>query len=283
MTTTNSAATNGAATNGATTARRAQRSAPVQLLGRLGLSAYGVVHLVIAYLAIRLAVTGGDQEAGKSGALRTLAQQPGGRIVLWAIAIGLAVLALWQLAEAVWGYPGIRSVRRRAVKRVANAGEAVAFVALAVSAGKLAYGGSSDTSHTQKAVTERVLALPYGQVLVGAVGVAVCVIAGFVVHRGWSRRFTEDLDLAAASPTAARTAIRLGQIGYSALGVAYAVVGALVVVVAIRHDPSRPVGLDAALQTLAGQPYGTFLLCLVAAGLVAFGAYCLLDARYRKP
>jgi hypothetical protein len=131
-------------------------------------------------------------------------------------------------------------------------------------------------------VTARVLAMPLGFLLVGGVGVAVIGIAVGLAYRGWKRKFTEDLDFTGASLTSVRAAVRLGQVGYVALGVAYGTVGVLVVVAAATHDPNQPVGLDAGLKTLAEQPYGKVLLAIVAVGLACFGLYCVLDARYRK-
>jgi Domain of Unknown Function (DUF1206) len=158
----------------------------------------------------------------------------------------------------------------------------VVFGVLAVSAGKLATGGGTGSSGKQEAFTARVLALPLGQVLVAAVGVALVAVGGVLVYRGVRKKFTEDLDLSAASPTARTAAIRLGQAGYPALGIAYGIIGLLIVSMALTYRPDKTVGFDAALTTLATQTYGTALLLLVAAGLACFEVYCLFDARYRR-
>ena len=114
------------------------------------------------------------------------------------------------------------------------------------------------------------------------VGLGIVAIAAYLVHRGMARRFVEDLNLAGAEPHARDAAIRFGQVGWSALGVAYWIVGLLITYSAVSYDPDRATGMDTALKTLAGQPYGTVLLLLVAAGLACFGTYCLFDARYRR-
>jgi len=253
-----------------------------QLLGRVGLAAYGLVHFTIAYLAARVAVGAGGAKADKGGALQTLAAQSGGRALLWAATVGLAMLVLWQLGEAAVGLRWVRPHNKRTRKRIVSAVEAVVFGVLAVSAGKIAAGGGSGSSEKQEAFTARVLALPLGQVLVGAVGVAVIGVAGAVAYSGVRKKFVEDLDLSTASPIAHTVAVRLGQAGYPALGVAYAIIGLLIVSMAVTYRPDKAVGLDAALTTLAAQTYGTALLLLVAAGLACFGLYCLFDARYRR-
>jgi hypothetical protein len=253
-----------------------------QLLGRVGLAAYGLVHFTIAYLAARVALGAGGATADKGGALATLAAQPGGRALLWAVTVGLAMLVLWRLGEAAVGLRWVQPRNKRTRKRIQSAATAVVFGFLAVSAGKLAAGGGAGSDNQQEAFTARVLALPLGQVLVGAVGVAVIAVAGLEIYRGARKKFVEDLDLSTASPTARTVAIRLGQVGYPAIGVAYGIIGALIISMAVTYRPDKKVGLDAALTTLAAQTYGTALLLIVAAGLACFGVYCLFDARYRR-
>jgi hypothetical protein len=253
-----------------------------QLLGRVGLAAYGLVHFTIAYLAARVALGAGGATADKGGALATLVAQPGGRALLWAVTVGLAMLVLWRLGEAAVGLRWVQPRNKRTRKRVESAATAVVFGLLAVSAGKLAAGAGASSDNQQEAFTARVLALPLGQLLVGAVGVALIAVAGYEIYRGVRKKFVEDLDLSTASPTARTVAVRLGQVGYPAIGVAYGIIGALIISMAVTYRPDKKVGLDAALTTLAAQTYGTALLLIVAAGLACFGLYCLFDARYRR-
>jgi hypothetical protein len=263
-------------------ARNTTENRYFQLLGRVGLAAYGLVHFTIAYLAARVAFGADGATADKGGALATLAAQPGGRVLLWAVTVGLAMLVLWQLGEAAVGLRWVRPQRKRTRKRIVCAVEAVVFGLLALSAGKLAAGGGAGSTEEQEAFTAQILALSFGQVLVGAVGVALTAVAGVVAYIGVRKRFVEDLDLSTAGPTARTAAVRLGQAGYPALGVAYGIIGLLIVSMAVTYRPDKAVGLDAALTTLAAQTHGTALLLLVAAGLACFGVYCLFDARYRR-
>lgn len=252
------------------------------LLGRVGLAGYGVVNLLLAWLALQVALGASENEAeaGKGGALQRIAEESWGKGLLWVIGIGLLALALWQLGEAVWG----RKAHGNAARRVAHVAEALAFGFLGVSAVRVAAGtGSAGSNEQQAGFTAKVLDAPAGQVLVVVAGLLVLAAAGYLFTKGFKRRFLRDLDLTTASPATRTTTSRLGQVGYMALGVAYAIVGVLVILAAVRHDPEKATGLDTALATLAGQPYGTFLLLVVALGLAAFGVYCFLDARFRRP
>jgi hypothetical protein len=263
------------------TARQAADSGPVKTLGRVGLVAYGLVHLLVAYLAVRVALGGGDK-ADKTGALQTIAGQPGGRILLWVLTVGLVALTVWQLAEAGWGHGHRRPERRRTIQRLVSLGEAGVAGALAFSSFKVASGEAGKTKGEKAAFIDKVFDWPAGELLVAAVGLGIVAIAIYLVHRGMARRFVDDLELAGAEPHARRAAIRFGQVGWTALGVAYGILGLLLVYSAVTYDPEKATGMDTALKTLAGQPYGTLLLLIVAAGLACFGAYCLFDARYRR-
>jgi Domain of Unknown Function (DUF1206) len=261
------------------TARQAADSGPVKTLGRVGLIAYGVVHLLVAYLAVRVA-TGGGAKADKTGALQTIAEQPAGRFLLWVLTIGLVALTVWQLAEAGWGHQHRR--RGRTLQRLVSLGEAAVAGALAFSSFKVASGKKGNSKSEKAAFVDRVFDWPAGELLVAVVGLGIVAIAVYLVHRGMARSFVQDLDLTGAEPHARDAAIRLGQVGWTALGVAYGIIGLLITYAAVTYDPAKATGMDTALKTLAGQPYGTVLLLLVAAGLACFGVYCLFDARYRR-
>jgi hypothetical protein len=114
------------------------------------------------------------------------------------------------------------------------------------------------------------------------VGVGILVAAGVIAYRGLRRKFVQDLDLSRVPPSAARLTRTLGAVGCTAKGVAYAIVGILILVAAITFDPNKAGGLDAALRTLARQPFGVVLLVLVAIGLAAYGGYCFFESRCRR-
>jgi amino acid transporter len=266
-------------TAGTRSAAQAADSKPVELLGRVGLAAYGLVHLLIAWLAAQVALgTGGEEGAGKDGALTQLAEKSWGSVLLWVIAVGMFALAIWQLGEAVWG----RKSHGSPLKRVVHVIEALVFGFLGYSAAKIASGGKGQSNSEQAGLTADVLAKPAGQVLVAAVGIAVMGAAVYLIIKGAKKKFLKDLDFARASASTRRLTERLGQVGYIAQGVSYGIVGLLIVVAAVKHDPKQATGLDTALATLSEQTYGTALLLLVALGLACFGAYCFLDARFRK-
>lgn len=238
-----------------------------------GLVALGIVHLLVGWLGLQLAWGGSSESADQSGALQLLAQQSYGQILLWVLAIGLAMLALWQLAAAIWGHTREQG-KKRTFKRVSSAGKAIAYGALSVSAAKFAVGSGSSSSKSQESFTAKLMDAPAGQILVGAVGLAIIAIGGYLIYKGATKEFAENLDQQTTSGGSGDAVIRLGQIGYVAKGLAFAIVGILVISAAVTHDAKKSGGLDEALKTLRDQPYGQWLLTVVALGIAAYGLYC---------
>jgi Domain of Unknown Function (DUF1206) len=262
-------------------AGRAGDSDALENLARIGLVSYGVVHLLLAWLALQLAWGGGSgQSADQAGALATLAEQPLGRPLLWLIAVGLIALAVWQAAEVLRWRSRLSSsgdARKKAVEKIVKAiAKAVLYTVLAVLAVRIATGGGGGGQQQAAGV----FGWPAGRWLVGLIGLVVIGVGVDLVHKGVSKRFLDEVDLSSAPPQARQLVTRLGQVGFPAKGVALGVVGGLLVYAAVTFDPARATGLDGALHTILSAPFGQVLLTLVAIGIAAFGAYCLVRARY---
>jgi uncharacterized protein DUF1206 len=268
-------------------AHRLEGSQPVQWLGRFGDACYGVVHLVVAWLALQIAFGDKATEADQRGAVTTIAAQPFGSVLLWMVAIGLIAFGIWQLLAAATGFGWVAGKRKRTMRRLSAAGRAVVVLAIAAFTLRMLTGqsggsGSGGSGSGQQEMTARLLALPAGRVLVIVIGLGVVAAAVLSGRRGVRKTFLEDLDLAGVS-TGTRSWVRwLGMVGYVAKGVAYLVIGVLLCTAGIHVDPSRAGGLDKALRTLAAQPFGIVLLVAVAIGFAAFGVYSFADARWRR-
>lgn len=237
---------------------------------------YGVVHVLVAWLAIQVAF-GGSEQADSKGALSGIAQA--GAWLLWALGIGLVFFAVWQLLLACVGYTYVAKKRKRISKRIGSAARAVTALGIAFGAFKYATSGSTgDQTRQQQELTAQVLSWPGGQWIVGAIAIGVIVTAGVIAYKGFKKSFENDLDMGQA-PSWIEPVGRAGWIGK---GAAYGVIGVLIGLAAITADPGQSGGMDKALKTLAAQPYGVFLLSAVAIGIAAFGVYCFVAARALK-
>jgi hypothetical protein len=274
----------GAARSAMGNVRGAGDSEGLEHLARVGLIAYGVVHLLVAWLALQLAWGGGGESADQSGAMATVAESPVGKPLLWIIAIGLIALAVWQAAEVLrWrsGWSASGKTRTKAIRKSVKAiAKAVMYATLAVLAIRFATGSGQSSSEQQQQTTAGVFDWPAGEWLVGIAGLALIGSGGYHVYKGVTKRFLKEIDTSDATPSAVRLVTRLGQVGFPGKGVALAGVGGLLVWAAVTFDPSKAQGLDGALRTILELPFGRILLTLVALGIAAFGAYLFVRARY---
>lgn len=244
---------------------------------RLGLIAYGVVHLLIAWLALQLAFGDRSGAPDQQGAMRELAQKPFGEVLLWIIALGFVALVIWQAIETAVGHRK-HDEPKRTFKRVGSGARVVIYAVFALSAGRTAIGERSKSN--QDHLTAEVMKLPLGQALVCLVGAIVIGVGCYLVYKGVSDGYEDDLDPSATSGDSGKAVVTLARIGYPAKGVAMVVLGVLFVIAGLTFDPDKTGGLDVALRTLLDQPMGPWLLGAVAVGIGCFGAYCFFWAKY---
>lgn len=258
-------------------ARRAQNSDALHALARGGYAASGMLHVLVAWLAVQLALGRPAGQADESGAFSAIAQAPGGVFLLWAVAVGFAALALWQLATAALGVPGAEN---QAGARLKSLAKGVLYGVLAATG--VQYGqGSGGGGSSEESMTARVLGMPGGPWLVGAGGLAIVAVGVYHVVKGARKKFLRDLT-GTGGGSVGRVVVRLGQVGYVAKGIALGVVGGLIVAAAVTTDPEQAGGLDEALRTMRDQPFGTALLIVVGLGIAAFGGYAFARARFAR-
>jgi hypothetical protein len=266
------------------TAERAGDSRALERLASVGLTAYGLVHLLIAWLALQLAWGGGGESADQSGAMATIAEKPLGRALLWVLVVGLVALAVWQLAEVLRHRSGLQArgdARKKAAGKVGKSvAKTVVYLFLAVTALRFASGGGQSSSGQQQSTVGGVFGWPGGRFLVGIAALVVIGVGVYHVRKGITGHFMKEIDTARATAGQRRVIERLGQVGYPAKGVALALVGGLLGWAAITFDPAKASGLDGAMRTLLDAPFGKVLLTLVALGIAAFGAFCFFRARF---
>jgi hypothetical protein len=255
-------------------------------VARVGLIAYGVMHLLIGYLAVQLAWRlgpGGGADADQTGALQTVADGPGGRPLLWAIGLGMLALALWQAGEVLLWWRGLldRAHRMRTAVVCAKClAKAVVYAVLGVTGVLFAVGLEYEADERLADLTDDALEVPGGAALVFVVAAGIVAVGLYTLARGFTGGFMRDIDLPAAPDRWEPLIETVGRVGYVAKGVAFGLVGVLLWRAAASADVSTATGLDGALTAIAGVSGGPWLLTAVAAGFAAFGVYALARARY---
>ncbi|MGW1343140.1 DUF1206 domain-containing protein [Kribbella sp. NPDC002412] len=249
------------------TAQQARQSRTYDVAITVGLIAYGVVHLLIAWVALQLALGKSDQEASQQGALEELAGKPLGGVLLWAVAIGLFALVVWQGLTLAYG-------SLKTSKKVSAVGRGLVYLGLGILAIKVAVGSGGSSSGEQKTISAQLMEYGVGRALIVVIGLVIVGIGGHQIYKGLTAKFMEDLVGGVAEVT-----VLLGRIGYAAKGIAFLVAGALFGWAAIDYDPEKTGGLDAALHTIKEQPFGSVLLSVLAIGIAAFGVYAFAWSR----
>jgi hypothetical protein len=256
------------------------QSTTFEALARAGFVARGLVYAIIGVLALKLAFGHGGKLTNQQGALKTVAHQPFGTVLLVLVAIGLGGYCLWRLVRAAIGHGPEGS--DTGFERLAAFASGLAYGALCALAVEILVSGHSGSSGSPKKATAGVFGWPGGTWIVGIAGVVMVAVALYQGYRGISHKFLKDSKVEQMKPTVKKWITRLGTIGHLARMVVFGLVGIFLVKAAIDYNPKQAVGLDGALAKLTHYSYGPVLLGIVAAGLIAFAVYSLSDARYRR-
>lgn len=255
-------------------------------LGRVGLVGKGVVYAVLGLLALQLALGDPSAETSTSGAVEWVAQQPFGRFLLVALTLALFALGIWQLLNAAQGDPAEHD--ESGFDRLKSGGKGVAYLGLAVvaltatlanwSGSDGGSGGAGGDGGQEQQTAGFLLDLPGGRWLVIAIGLAVIGYALYSVKEHTvDKEFCERLTVGES-----HWVTKFGRWGYAARSVVYVLIGAFFVEAGWTHDPKQAEGMSAALADLAEGGWTLVLLWLVAFGFMAFGAFCVAEARFRR-
>ncbi len=250
----------------------------VRGVARLGLVARAVFYLLLAGLAVNLLLGArGGEQTNANGALSQVAAAPVGLALLAGAALGFAVFGVVRVAAAV------RDHRLGRLRRTSTAGQGLLYVAMAAGTAAFVLGSRSTGSEQQQRDTAtRLIALPFGRVLLAAAGVVVLAMCAWQVVVAVRGHFADSLSDERMGEGARRATLLTARIGIPARAAAVAPVGVFLVVAALRADPREAKGLDALLLEASGTPVGRLLVGLAAAGFVVFAVYSLLEARYRQ-
>ena len=252
-----------------------------ETLARLGYGARGVVYLLLGGLALVSATWGGGGDAeGSSDALSSLLALPFGRILLGLVALGLFGYVLWKMAQGLLNADDrdddLEGFANRAGQLIS--GGANLFLALSAARLALSLGGDSG-SNGEETASAWLLQQPFGPFLLGVVACGVLAAGGIQVWYGASHGYRKRLSLPAAH---AQWMDPVCAFGLVARGVVFAIIGGFLAYAAFTVSPEQAGGTAEALDYVHALPFGPWLYGVVALGLVAFGAYSVIEGLYRR-
>ncbi len=256
------------------------RSAPFEWLSRAGFLARGAIYGIIGVLAFKLAIGAGGKTTNQQGALKTIAHQPFGKLLLILVAIGLGGYALWRFVRAALGHGPESS--DSGFDRVAALASGLVYAGMCVIAVKLLLGTGAGSSGNPHKAAAGVFGWPAGTWLVGIAGAIMIGVGLYQGYRGLSKDFLKDSKTEQMTPAVRMWITRLGVFGHLARMVVFGLVGIFLIKAARDYNAKAAIGLDGALAKIVHASYGPWLLGIVASGLIAFALYSLSDARYRR-
>jgi TRAP-type C4-dicarboxylate transport system permease small subunit len=262
---------------------RLEAAEPLKWPVRLGFVARGLTYGIIGALALALALgAGGGATTNQQGALADLASAPLGKVALVAVAVGLLAYALWKLALAATGSGPEGGGGHSTSERLRNLAGAIAYGGFfAVAVGVLS-GSRSNQSKQATHTAAGVFGWPGGRWLVGLAGVVFIVVCAVQAYEALNEKFLEEEKTERMSRRQREALSIIGRIGLVSRALVFAIVGYFLVRSAIDFNPHKAVSVDGALRRVAHQPYGAWLLGLIAAGLVTFAIFSFAEARYRR-
>ena len=249
------------------------------ILSRAGFVARALVYGIIGVLAFDLAIGQGGKITNQQGALRSVEQHPFGHFLLTLLAVGLGGYALWRLFRAALGHG--REGTDRGIERLGALGSGIAYAAMCVVAVQILTGSGTSGKGAKKTAGD-VFTWPAGRWLVAIAGVVLAGVACYQLIRGLRKKFLDDSKTDEMPQFVLKGFTVLGTIGHVARAVVFGLVAVFLIKAAYDYKANEAIGLDGALGKLYDGAYGAWLLGTVAAGLIAFACFSLLEARYRK-
>ena len=256
----------------------------IERLARYGYAAKGVVYVLIGSLAALGAFKGGGGPTDSRGALTQIVHQPYGRVMLGVVAVGLAGYALWRVTQALRDTEQKGTSWKGLAVRTGYACIGVVYAGLSFSAVRLILGHSAgkNSDETTKGWTALALMFPLGQLLVGLVGLGVIGFGLWQCYKAFTARFRRKWKQHEMHEHGHGLATRVGQVGLVARAVVFFIIGLFLIQAAWYARAEEARGLSGALRALEQQPYGPYVLGAVALGLVVYGLYMFVEARYRR-
>lgn len=260
-----------------------QQKSWLKRLMRFGFVANGIVYITIGILAVQAALGRGGQTSGTQGALSTIADEPFGQFLIGFIGLGFIGLAIWYVFRGVSDPDNAGDDISGIAKRIGLVIAGLAYGVLAYSAFRILTNSGSSGGNQAADWTAQVMQQPYGIWLIGITGVVIIGVGIYQLYKAYKTKFREKLKVQEMSLTETKWGIRAGRIGIAARAIVFSIIGVFLVQASMQADPQQAGGVGKALQTLTTQPYGPWLLGVIALGLVAYGLYsALVLARYRR-
>ena len=251
-----------------------------EFMARVGFAARSLIFFVMGILALLLAFGSGGKTTDQQGAIAMIGKQPEGKVLLWLVLIGLICYALWGLIQVVINPFNKENDTKGISARLGYLFGAISYSFLAIPTYALLTGGAKPAQTGKQAAqaqnyVAKILDMPFGQWLVVVVALIVISVGIFQIRKGFMPLFGRHLDLIKLNTYQLNWVKGFGRFGTISRGFVITLVGAFLVIAAYTSNSNEVKGFDSALMSLMHQPYGRWLIGIIALGLMSLGLYAL--------
>jgi hypothetical protein len=253
----------------------------IEPVARIGYASKGVIYLLVGFLAVLAALNLGGSIAGPKEALARLEPKAFGKVMLTLVCAGLACYSIWRLVQSFYDPDHKGASAKGLLIRSGFAISGIVHALLAKGVADIVMGKGSNGG-TEESMTAKLMSQPFGIWLVGLVGVVLGGIAVFHIARGVTGRFRKRLELATQKEKVRTVICRTCQFGLISRGITFLIVAWFFIRAAMHYEPGEAGGLREALGFVVSQTYGRWLLVILGLGMVAYGIYAFVEAKYRR-
>ncbi|MCA1065158.1 DUF1206 domain-containing protein [Rossellomorea sp. AcN35-11] len=248
---------------------------------RIGYISRGIVYMLIGALSVMAALGVGGSTSDSSGAFAAVASKPFGEVLLWILGVGLIGIVLWRIIQVIKDPEHAGNGGKSAFRRLSNLISGIAYGSLTYNAFAIAMHAKSSGSGSKQTLSAKLLSQPFGQWIVGIVGLIIIGYALYEIHKSYTEKYTDKFKRHEMTEKEWELGRKTGKIGLYSRGTVFLLIGYFFIQTAITADPDKTKGLDGALSKIAQQPFGQWLLGIVAVGLFLYGVFQILKGKNR--
>ena len=259
---------------------KSQRST-VHTLAKAGLISKGIVYIILGALAFMAAFEIGgatNSDSDRSGVLNSLRDMPAGTVLLILLTIGLLCYCVWRVVQAV--HARGENGRKKWGKRLRYIFSCLAYLSLAFAAFQVVLHQSADNGDQNQHWAQKILEKPFGQWLLGIGGLILAGVGLYQIWYGLSEKYKKHVQSNRQHAGVTSKLLVAGKIGYVARGIVWLLLSYLLIKAAIEANPSEAGGTGKAFQFLESWSAGSLLLGGLALGLIAYGIFNFIRARF---
>lgn len=251
-------------------------------LFRVGYTTKGILYSLIGTFAVATVFGEANGAGGPKAIIKWIGTNPFGQILLGLMGVGLLFYSLYRIYTGI-NPPDEGKKKFEKLRHVAWVVSGISYGVLAFFTFRLLFmGGSGGGSGTKQSAISWLLQQSWGPVVVGIIGGVIAATGFFQFYKALKDKHMEPLKDGKLDRKKKETFKQTGRVGLTSRAVIFGIIAYFLFRAAWMDDPSQFKGVGESLSYLRGEAYGPYLLAIVGAGLLAYGLFMFVRARYER-